>query len=208
MSSIKLKDDIGNWVTFGGAAKDDINWILVTSSTQIVPATGGYYSIGSTVNDQGYTFVILPAAPANGTIVGVQVLSNSTTTYAYIQASGTDTIDSQVTAVLARNSGQLIERVRYYNGRWFRFDGNYGYVPPPLVGPYLLTETSTSLPESLVTISLQSGSSNLDARTSIGSLEDMVLFPAVNFVVEPSSSPRETAPVINFTVDPLSNSRD
>lgn len=176
MTSIKLKDDVGNWITFGGTTTvDDPIWIPVTFSTQIVPATGGYYSIVSTVNDQGYTFIILPAAPANGTIVGVQVLSNSTITYAYIQASGTDTIDYQVTAVLARNSTQLIERVRYYNGKWFRLDGSYGYVPPPLVGPYLLSPTSAYIFESSVFISLQSAVSDIAIEVRIGTLNELVI---------------------------------
>lgn len=136
MSSIKFKDDASNWITFGGTTattNEDIQWINVTLPTQIVPTSGGYYSIVSTANAQGYTFIILPEAPVNGTIVGVQVLDNSTTTYAYIQASGTDTIDFQVSTVLARNSGQLIERVRYYNGRWLRLDGNYNYVSSPIL---------------------------------------------------------------------------
>lgn len=208
MSSIKVKGDIGNWITFGGTTtKEDINWIPVASSTQIVPAIGGYYSIGSTVNDQGYTFIILPAAPANGTIIGVQVLDESTS-YAYIQASGTDTIDSQVTAVLARNSGQLIERVRYYRGKWFRLDGSYEYVAPPSIGPYRLTSASTTLPESSVSISFQSTSSSLDARVSIGRLDDITIVPAIDFTVNPSSSPRDSSPVIDFSVAPLTNPRD
>jgi hypothetical protein len=176
MSSIKIKDEAGAWVYCGGSSIDrTINWQIVTSSTQIVPAVGGYYSIASTLNDQGYTFVILPPAPANGTIVGVQVLDNSTTTYAYIQPSGTDTIDSQVTAVLARHLGQLIERVRYYNGKWFRLDGNYGYVPPPLVGPYLLTPSNTTASTSAVLISLQSAISSTEVSVSIGQLRDLYL---------------------------------
>lgn len=144
MSSIKIKDDTGVWVYAGGTAPADITWNLVTSFTQIVPAAGGYYAIASTVNDQGYTFIILPSAPANGTIVGVQVLDNSTA-FAYLQASGTDTIDYQVTAVLTRNQGQLLERVRYYNGKWFRLDGSYPYTPPPQVGAYKLSPLSAEV---------------------------------------------------------------
>lgn len=166
MTSIKLKDDVGNWVVFGGTTTvDDLIWIPVTSSTQIVPATGGYYSIAAT-NDRGYVFIILPDTPANGTIAGVQVTDNPVT-FTYLQPSGTDTIDYQSNPILARSSGQSIERVRYYNGKWFRLDGSYGYVPPPLVGPYLLSPTFADIPTALVSISVQTATSGTEVRASI-----------------------------------------
>lgn len=171
MSSIKLKDEIGSWIVFGGTTtKEDINWIPVTGSTQIVPATGGYYAIESTVNDRGYTFIILPPAPANGTVVGVQVLSNDAGE-AHIQASGTDTIDFQVVAILAKSSGQLLERVRYYNGKWLRLDGSYTYTPPPLVGPYLLTTLTTAVAQVAVTIANQAATAAIETKVTIARLE-------------------------------------
>lgn len=169
MSSIKLKDDAGNWIYYGGTTKNDIDWVQVTTSTQIVPSEGGYYSISAT-NDQGYVFLILPAAPANGTIVGVQVIDNPVT-YAYLQPSGTDTIDYQATAILARNTAQLIERVRYYNGHWFRLNGSYTYAPPPQVGPYALTTLSTFSQQTVVSISPISTASAIEIRATIGRLE-------------------------------------
>jgi hypothetical protein len=151
MSSFKFKDDAGNWVYFGGSTVDtDLTWENINQSTFYIPATGGNYNI-TTANDQGYVFGILPTAPANGTIVRVQVtdVANS----AYLQPTGTDTIDAQSVAVLAKNNAQLVEAIRYYNGRWLRIDGNYPYAAPPLVGPYGLTATTGITSESAVLVS-------------------------------------------------------
>jgi hypothetical protein len=151
MSSLKLKDDAGNWVCLGGSAVDtDLTWTDINQSTFYISATGGNYHI-TTANDQGYVFGILPATPANGTIVRVQVADAINS--AYLQPTGTDTIEFQVAAVLAKNNAQLVEAVRYYNGRWLRIDGNYPYAAPPLVGPYLVTTTTAAVYESIVSSS-------------------------------------------------------
>jgi hypothetical protein len=141
MSSIKVKDETGKWIYIGGeASSSDLVWTSISQSTFYIPAEGGNFEV-TTANDQEYVFAILPSAPANGTVVRAQVTDGGAS-YCYLQSSGTDTIDHQVVAVLARSVGQLIETVRYYNGRWFRLDGNYTYSPPPLVGPYEITPTT------------------------------------------------------------------
>jgi hypothetical protein len=151
VASIKIKDEAGNWVYFGGTAAPDQTqtWVDINQSTFDIPAAGGNFSV-TTANDRGYVFGRLPPAPTNGTIVRVQV--TDAVNYLYLQPLGTDTIDYQSAAVLARNNAQWIEAIRYYNGRWLRIDGNYPYAPPPLVGPYGMTATIGITAESSVLI--------------------------------------------------------
>jgi hypothetical protein len=174
MSSLKLKDDAGNWVYFGGIAIDtDLAWTDINQSTFYIPATGGNFNI-VTANDQGYVFGILPTAPANGAIVRVQVADAVNS--AYLQPTGTDTIEFQAAAVLAKNNAQTIEAIRYYNGRWLRIDGNYPYSVPPLVGPYGLTATTGITAESAVLVSGFGVSTSTLTSTTMSGLS-MLTYP-------------------------------
>lgn len=174
MTSIKIKDESGNWIVFGGTAQDtDLLWTDIATSTFYVPAVGGNFTV-STANDPGYVFGILPTAPDNGTIARIQAIDNAN--FCYFQPTGTDTIEYQAAAVLARNNTHLIESVRYYNGRWLRIDGNATYVPPPLVGPYGLSSATGIVAESSVLVS-GFGVSTSDLTYTTMSSMSMLTYP-------------------------------
>ena len=136
MSNINLFDGT-SWISAGGVNEVNelnVDWLLTNSSSVIVPATGGHYLITAN-NDQRYVFVILPHQPTNGIIVGLQVIDNSNN-FVYLQPTGSDRIDQTSTLTLFKSQGQLIEQVRYYNGRWLRLEGAYVYTNPPILEPY------------------------------------------------------------------------
>jgi hypothetical protein len=125
MSSIKIKDDTGNWVYFGGTAQDtDLLWIDINSSTFYIPATGGNFSV-TTAAAPNFVLGVLPLAPANGTTVRTQVID--IVKPCYLQPQSPDTIDYQLTTVVAQVDGNLPETVRYRNGRWLRIEGTSIY---------------------------------------------------------------------------------
>jgi hypothetical protein len=136
MSSIKIKDDVGGWVTVSGTAPPPAIWTNISGSSTFDAVDGGNYSV-QTSNDQGYVFCRLPPGPADGTIVRVQVVGGAN--WLYLQPRGTDTIDFQAAQVLARHNQALVESVRYYQGHWFRLDGNYTLNAPPILGAYQIS---------------------------------------------------------------------
>jgi hypothetical protein len=169
MSSIKIKDDAGNWVFVSGTAAAPEIWQSISgTSTFDANANGGNYSV-VTDNDQGYVFCRLPIAPIDGTIVRVQVIGGAN--WLYLQARGSDTIDFEANQILARHNQEMVESVRYYQGHWFRLEGSYTYTPPPLIGPYLLTSLSTNSQEVIVSISPVLSSASVEINPTITKLE-------------------------------------
>lgn len=126
MSSIKIKDESGNWILFGGTAQDtEAIWTDINLSTFYIPVVGGNFNVTTAGVSASFVVGVLPLAPTNGTIVRMQPVDINKP--CYLQAQSPDTIDYQPSSILARSTETQLETVRYYNGRWLRIEGSSSY---------------------------------------------------------------------------------
>lgn len=134
MGVVKIKDDQGNWVPIEAVIKPVLVPTLINTPSYSVPASGGDFWVDTTAATVN---VLLPPAPANNTIVSVQIVDNGTAEL-YLTPTIPDTIAFQPVGISGKFAGtnrNAIETLRYFNGRWLPYYGRLAFVSA-IVDPY------------------------------------------------------------------------
>jgi hypothetical protein len=129
MAVIKIKDDNDNWVPINTVIKPSPGPKLVATTSYQIPASGGEFWV-DTVAAGGTVNLPLPLAPANNTIVSVQIVDNGTNDL-FLTPTAPDTIGFQAVGLSGKYAGasrNLGETLRYVNGRWLPYYGRLVYV--------------------------------------------------------------------------------